>query len=67
MIVQVIGFAGLSVKEGILARIIHDFAPASLVLRLHRAFAALENTGSIPVGRRKPCEAETLRDPTPKS
>ena len=33
---------------GDLARIIHDFAPASLVLRLHRAFAALENTGSHP-------------------
>ena len=67
MIVQVIGFAGLSVKEGILARIIHDFDAASLVVRLHRTFAALENTGSIPVGRRKPCEAEPLRDPTPKS
>ncbi|MDD9969876.1 MAG: hypothetical protein OXR73_26755, partial [Myxococcales bacterium] len=50
-----------------LARIIHDFDAASLVLRLHRAFAALGNTGSIPVGRRKPCEAESLRDPTPKS
>ncbi|MDD9965724.1 MAG: hypothetical protein OXR73_05820, partial [Myxococcales bacterium] len=50
-----------------LARIIHDFDAASLVVRLHRTFAALENTGSIPVGRRKPCEAEPLRDPTPKS
>ncbi|MDD9965251.1 MAG: hypothetical protein OXR73_03430, partial [Myxococcales bacterium] len=50
-----------------LARIIHDFDAASLVFRLHRTFAALENTGSIPVGRRKPCEAEFLRDPAPKS
>ncbi|MDD9966991.1 MAG: hypothetical protein OXR73_12235, partial [Myxococcales bacterium] len=36
-----------------LARIIHERCIASLVLRLHTAFAALANTESIPVGRRK--------------
>ena len=41
------------VPDGDLARLIHDFDAASLVLRLHRTFDALENTGSIPVGRQK--------------
>ena len=50
-----------------LARIIHDFDGASLVLRLHRASAELESTGIVPFGRRKSCEAEPLRDPAPMS
>ena len=32
--------------------------------QLHRTFASLVNAGSIPVGRRKPCEARPLRHPT---
>ncbi|MDD9941399.1 MAG: hypothetical protein OXU20_10205, partial [Myxococcales bacterium] len=55
--------ARVGCEQVALARIIHDIDAASLVLRLHRTFATLGNTGSIPVGCRKPCEAESLRDP----
>ena len=46
-----------------LARIIHQPTHARTTVRLRRTLIALEDTRGIPVGRRKACEAESLRDP----
>jgi hypothetical protein len=54
--------ASAAVTGSSLARIIHEGARPRTTARLHSASAALENTDSIPFERRKPCEADRLRD-----